>query len=129
MKEQESALPITSFMKITENWTFTEKSIIHSIKSIDSNAKEFQTVLLIDDFDGDGKPDFFIQKELDNIITYFIEWGDSSVTSINFEHEISWISAFDLDNNGFLDLRICNIVGSQGIDEALCHLFISQSSI
>lgn len=100
------------------NWTFTEKSIIHSIKSIDSNAKEFQTVLLIDDFDGDGKPDFFIQKELDNIITYFIEWGDSSVTSIDFEHEISWISAFDLDNNGFLDLRICNIVGSQGIDEA-----------
>ena len=100
------------------NCTFSKGKTIHSIITTDNNSNETKTVLLIDDLDGDGKPDFFIQKEQDNIITYSIEWGDNATTDIDFEHKISWISTFDLDNNGYLDLRICEISGSQGIHEA-----------
>lgn len=111
---------VTDYVVYQNNgdWTFTPASTLHSITTIDKNSDEFKSILLIDDFDGDGKTDFFIQKEQNNVISYSIEWGDKDVTNIDFPKEISYISAFDLDNNGCRDLRICEIKGSQGVHEA-----------
>ena len=117
---EETGIGITDYTIYENNgdMTFSKGEVIHSTLSINNNSNEFKTALLIEDLDGDGKPDFFIQKEHDNTITYLIEWGNGDVTDIDFGYNISWISAFDLDNNGYLDLRIYEVSGSEGIHEA-----------